>query len=173
MGHIVKLHHDDDNHGTRNTWRPCHQTRTALLAADGHPAAWDEGVVMTCPSCGCAFGVGMDSDGSTPRIKDGTTVDVVKCMNPAGCAWVSDGPVTFEKHQEAEGRERYARRVARHEDEVHEARVRTMHEKVTNDLIAEANAKALDQVKKFMGASRGPDAAAKLNQFLKSGGRLQ
>jgi len=173
MGHTVKMHHNDDNHGTRNTWRPTHQAKKSMLAVDGMPAVWDEGVVMTCPSCGCAFGVGMDSDGSTPRIKDGVTVDVVKCMNPLGCAWVSDGPVTFDKHQDAEGRERYNKMTATYEDEVHQARIRTIHEKVANDLRNEADARALEQVNAFIGNSKGPDAAKKLNDFLKNGGKLK
>ena len=172
MSTKILKHHSEELDGTRGAWRPTHQAKKGLVGPDGHPLAWDEGVVMTCPSCGCQFGVGMDSNGSTPRIVDGVTVDVVKCMNPLGCSWVSDGPVEFDKHQEAEGREAYAKKLAQYDDEIAETRVRTMREIIADNHRREADERALAEVKAAIGDGKGPDAAIKLNQFLKNGGKL-
>src|SRR5574342_410419 len=105
-----KKHHLEHLDDTRGAWRP--SLIASVHGADGHPVAWKEIVVVSCPNCGCQFGVGGDNNG--PQIKaDGTTDEPVTCYH---CKW-SDH-MTFEKHQESAGREHFAKLKAEAEQSV-------------------------------------------------------
>jgi len=115
-----KKHHAEHLDGTRGAWRPT--LIASMIGADGHPIAWKEIVVVSCHNCGLQYGVGGDDGG--PQIKpDGTTDIPVICHN---CK--TEDHMTFEKHQESEGREHYAKLKEAAQTEADDARHRHIQE---------------------------------------------
>jgi hypothetical protein len=151
-----KKHHNEDLDGTKGAWRP--SLVVGMTGADGHPVSWNEIAVVSCPSCGAPQGVG--ADGVTIR-PDGTTDGPVKCYN---CPW-QDG-MTFEKHQEPEGREHFARLKEEAANGVKEARVRVMQEAIKRQTLEELDQKAWDEARKVI-PDGAPNPQDLFNTFMK------
>lgn len=169
MGAKILKHHDDILDGTKGKYRITLQARKSSFLSDGHAADHDEGVVVTCPSCGCQFGVGFDADG--PKIVDGKTDRPVKCMNPmpGRCSW-SDY-MEFDLHTSAEVRGEVNKRKADAQAEISDARIRTVHEKIKAQMEAEVHDRAMEAAKKII-VDGDPEQHKKLTEFLKSAKKI-
>lgn len=137
----IKKHHSEHLDGTRGAWRPS-VVGSSILGPDGHPASFGEVVVFSCPGCGAQQGVGTEAVKIQP---DGTTDGPVKCYH---CPW-SD-VLQFEKHAEAEGREHFNRMIAQAHQDVSDARIRKLHEKIKTDMQQELAEKAMAEVRKIL-----------------------
>lgn len=176
MGTQIKMHHVDELDKTRGAWRPC--LTAGFVAIDGMPASWRRSVVMTCPRCGGHFGVGADPAGPKIDPVTGTTDDVVRCMIPVGeenkpCAWISEGPVTFDHFADAEGSDRFGKAEEKAKVENAAGRLASVRKRIQAQLEAELNEKALAEARKIIGNGDAPDAPEKLAAFLKSGGAIK
>lgn len=139
----IKKHHLEHLDGTKGAWRPAHVP--GLVGVDGLPASFNEVVVFTCPQCGAPQGVGGD------RVKiqvDGTTNDVVPCVNAPRCAF--NDVVKFENHGDDAGREHFARLKEEAHSGVAETRIRRVKEKVRERMLAEIDAKAHEEAKRVL-----------------------
>lgn len=125
-----KKHHHEHLDDTRGAWRP--SLVASMWGPDGHPIAWKEIVIVSCPGCGIQFGVGGDANG--PQInEDGTTTEPVVCHH---CQW-SDN-MTFDGHTEPHGREHFAKLKDQAANDVKEARAhhlkRALHKQMLENL---------------------------------------
>jgi hypothetical protein len=133
--------------GTRAAWRPA-LVASVFVASDGHPADFNEVVVISCPvaKCGLQFGVGADD----VKIVDGKSTGPVVCHH---CGWTDS--IELENHQEQIGREHFARLKA----EAHEHLRKTRIEKAHNEIFAkkreEIHAAAMEEATKFADAFPG------------------
>ena len=155
-----KKHHLEHLDDTRGAWRP--SLIASMWGPDGQPVAWKEMVVVSCPNCGCQFGVGGDNNG--PQIKqDGTTDQPVVCHH---CKW-SDH-MTFDSHTEPQGREHFAKLKDQAVKEVREGRVRhlkkALHQQMMENMEQITHEEAMKQL------SEDPDHA---QAFLKAMDKLK
>lgn len=152
-----KKHHTEHLDGTRGSWRPA--LVASLFGIDGHPVAWKEIVVVSChgEKCGLQYGVGGDDDG--PQIQaDGTTDRPVTCHH---CQ--SSDHMTFEKHAAAEGRGHFNKLKAQAQQDVKDARIRLLKEKIRADILKTIDDEALDMANKIL-----PDNAQNVQELFKN-----
>lgn len=164
--HSVKKHHMEDLDGTKGAWRPA--LTAGLIGPDGHPASFNEMVVMTCPRCGGHFGVGADD---VKIQEDGTTTGPVRCPISVGkknepCGWVSEGPVKFEGHAEPHGREHFAKLQEQAHKDVVDGRIRGVQKQIQADLIANLHEHTLAEAKKIL-PDGDPNHAELFRNFMK------
>lgn len=153
-----KKHHHEHLDDTRGAWRP--SLVASMWGPDGHPVAWKEIVVVSCPNCGGQFGVGGDSNG--PQIKeDGSTDQPVVCHH---CKW-SDHMV-FDGHQEPHGREHFAKLKDQAEQDVKDGRTRHLKKVLHQQMQEELEQKAHEEAQKML-ADDPDQAKAYLNAMKK------
>jgi hypothetical protein len=133
-------HHKEHLDGTKGSWRPA--LIASVFGVDGHPIAWKEIVVISCPTCACQFGVGGDD---VQINSDGTSSGPVTCHH---CGWTDS--ITAEKFDHALGRSHFNQLKATAETEVSEARIRTVKEEMRKDLLADLDARAMSEAKKIL-----------------------
>ena len=168
MGVKILKHHEEQLDATRGAYRVTLQAKKSSFGPDDHPQSWDVGVIVSCPSCGCQFGVGFDANG--PKIGlDGKTDRVVKCMNPKGCAW-SD-VMEFDLFDDAATKAEVGKRKADAAAEIADTRIRVLKEHHRRQLELELDERALAEAKKIV-PDGDPDAARKFADFMKAAKKL-
>lgn len=150
----LKKHHDEHLDGTKGRWRPALVAN--VMGPDGHPASWNEIVVITCPSCGAPQGVGADA----VKIVNGKTDGPWACYH-CGHSEVLE----FESHQEPHGREHFAKLKDEAAKGVSEARIRQVHDAIKEQMQQELHEKALVEAKKIF--PDGANHADALKNFMK------
>ncbi len=144
MSTKFKKHHAEHLDGTRAAWRPA-LVSSVFVASDGHPADFNEIVVISCPvaKCGLQFGVGAEE----VKIVDGKSTGPVVCHH---CGWTDS--IELEGHQEPHGREHFARLKAEAHEAVRKARIEKAHAEIFAKKQEEIRAAALDEAKKYVDA---------------------
>ena len=137
-----KKHTEKYLDGTKGAWRPT--LIAAKYGSDGHPIEWKEIVVVSCHECGHQFGVGGDDDG--PQIQEGGTFHMpVRCWH---CKCIND--VTLEDHSTDVGKKHFASLQTQARQDVKNARVRALQQKIMEQTLRDLEKNALAQAQQLL-----------------------